>query len=380
MLSNSFTAGRCRAILTSIMGAFGSFVVKDDSLLAERLNLVKSYPLLRYMGSKYRLLGWIAEEVTDIEFETVLDAFSGSAAVSYLFKGLGKQVYANDFLHFAYVLAKGTVENSASRIDEESLDKLLSQENGGPTFIQDTFRGVFYTDDDLAFLDHVSYNIRKLKDEHVKALALSCLIRSCVKKQPRGVFTISGDTSKYDDGRRDLRLSIRDHFLEQISQYNATVFDNGKNNLAFNLDVFEFDEELFRPDLVYLDPPYVPRSDDNCYVKRYHFLEGLSKYWQNEEIMYNTKVKKIKKKYTPFSYRRTALEAFDRLFAKFAGSTIMLSYSSNGYPDVDTLSSLLKKYKRSVNVRGREHRYHFGTHGSVRRAKVDEYLIVGTDT
>ena len=30
------------------------------------------------------------------------------------------------------------------------------------------------------------------------------------------------------------------------------------------------------PDLVYLDPPYAPPSDDNDYIKRYHFLEGLS--------------------------------------------------------------------------------------------------------
>ena len=55
---------------------------------------------------------------------------------------------------------------------------------------------------------------------------------------------------------------------------------------------------MYKPDLVYLDPPYVPPSDDNCYIKRYHFLEGLSKYWNGEEIMENTKVKKIKKKGT----------------------------------------------------------------------------------
>jgi DNA adenine methylase/adenine-specific DNA-methyltransferase len=41
-------------------------------------------------------------------------------------------------------------------------------------------------------------------------------------------------------------------------------------------------------DLVYLDPPYVPRSDDNCYMKRYHFLEGLSCYWKGLRIMENT--------------------------------------------------------------------------------------------
>ncbi|MBA2745588.1 MAG: DNA methyltransferase, partial [Flavisolibacter sp.] len=130
-------------------------------------------------------------------------------------------------------------------------------------------------------------------------------------------------------------------------------------------------------DLVYLDPPYVPRSDDNCYVKRYHFLEGLSCYWRGLEIMEETKVKKIAKPFTPFSYRRTAIEAFDRLFHIFRDSIIVLSYSSNGYPDLNELEKLLRTYKRKIEVHERPHRYHFGTHKAVERAEVKEYLLIG---
>ncbi len=130
-------------------------------------------------------------------------------------------------------------------------------------------------------------------------------------------------------------------------------------------------------DLVYLDPPYVPRSDDNCYMKRYHFLEGLSRYWKGVRLMEETKVKKIEKPYTPFSYRKTAIDAFDRLFRLYRDSIIVLSYSSNGYPDRDVLENLLRRYKKTITVFERPHRYHFGTHDSVRRAEVHEYLIVG---
>jgi adenine-specific DNA-methyltransferase len=130
-------------------------------------------------------------------------------------------------------------------------------------------------------------------------------------------------------------------------------------------------------DLVYLDPPYVPRSDDNCYVKRYHFLEGLSCYWRGLEIMKDTKVKKIPKRFTPFSYRRTAIEAFDRLFRLYQRCTIVLSYSSNGFPDRDELEELLHRHKPSVTIFEKPHRYHFGTHDSVQRAEVHEYLFVG---
>ncbi|MFP4152467.1 MAG: DNA adenine methylase [Alkalispirochaeta sp.] len=341
----------------------------------QRLN---AFPLMRYMGSKSRLLPWIREVLRTIEFESVLDAFSGSGAVSYLFKAMGKRVLANDFLHFSHILTKAIIENDFERIAPEHLDILLGEDPSAPDFIRSTFNGIFFSTEDLQFLDLVSHNIKKLDNRYLRALALSALIRSSVKKQPRGVFTISGDISRYDDGRRDMRLSLRAHFREQVDYYNSAVFSNGNKHLSFNSDIFEFDDRFYRPDLVYLDPPYVPKSDDNCYVKRYHFLEGLSKYWADEEILYDTKVKKIKKKYTPFSYRRTADEAFHRLFRKFADSKIVLSYSSNGYPTLDELESMMRLYKKRVDVYRRPHRYHFGTHGAVKRAMVDEYLIVGT--
>ena len=125
------------------------------------------------------------------------------------------------------------------------------------------------------FLDDISEAVRTLADPYKQALAYAALFRSCLKKQPRGVFTIGGNLEKYDDGRRDLHLSMREHFIEQVAVYNRTVFDNGRPNQALNADVFSLDELALKPDLVYLDPPYVPKSDDNCYIKRYHFLEGL---------------------------------------------------------------------------------------------------------
>ena len=268
------------------------------------------------------------------------------------------------------------IENNHVRLDGKAIKRLLDRTPPAHHFIEKTFSGVFYTLEDLRFLDRVSGNIRQLQDPYQQALAFAALFRSCLKRQPRGVFTISGDLSHYDDGRRDLRLSIEEHFLEQIEVYNAAVFDNGRKNQAMRSDLFELPRR--KVDLVYLDPPYVPRSDDNCYIKRYHFLEGLSCYWQGLPVDMSTKVRKIAKQYTPFSYRRTALEAFDRMFSKFRGSKIALSYSSNGFPDLEQLETLMKQYKSSVRVFEKPHRYHFGTHSGVERSAVTEYLIVGT--
>ena len=291
-------------------------------------------------------------------------------------KAMGRRVIAADFLNFASLIAQATVENNHRHLDGKIIRRLIDAKPTAHKFIEKTFSGVFYTDADLRFLDRVCGNIRQLEDPFEQALAFAALFRSCLKRQPRGVFTVSGDLSRYDDGRRDLRLTLEEHFLEQVEVFNAAVFDNGRRNHALRSDVFDLPRR--KVDLVYLDPPYVPRSDDNCYIKRYHFLEGLSCYWQGLPIDTKTKVRKIAKRYTPFSYRRTAVEAFDRMFSRFRRSMIVLSYSSNGYPDLDQLESLLRRYKESVRVFERPHRYHFGTHDSVNRASVTEYLIVGS--
>ncbi len=90
-------------------------------------------------------------------------------------------------------------------------------------------------------------------------------------------------------------------------------------------------------------------------------------------------MRKIPKRFTPFSYRRTAFDAFDLMFKRFSESTLVLSYSSNGYPDLDVLVDLMGRYKSSVRVVERDHRYHFGTHANVsqNRVAVREYLLIG---
>ena len=333
------------------------------------------YPVFRYMGSKRRLLPWIHYVLAGLDFDSAWDPFSGSGCVSYLMKDMGKRIVSSDFLNFPAVISRAMVENPGKHINGKTLALLLKRNRSGHDFIRRTFNGIFYTPEDLKFLDMVSGNLRHIEDPHIEAIAMTALLRSCLKKQPRGVFTVTGDLSHYDDGRRDLRLSIEEHFLEQIEVVHSACFNNGRRNRSTRGNVFEM--AVPNVDLVYLDPPYVPKSDDNCYIKRYHFLEGLSCYWQGLEIDYSTKTHKIVKRHTPFSYRSEALEAFDKLFYKLRKKIIVLSYSSNGYPALKNLEELMGKHKKSVNVFSKAHRYHFGTHEAVKRAETTEYLIVG---
>ena len=353
---------------------FQPILLADEELLPEQ---VKAFPRFRYMGSKFRLIPWIHETLGQLSFGTATDAFSGSGVVSYLLKAMGKQVFSNDSLTFPTVLTSAIIANNATQLTTDDIQLLLSAKAGkdDPNFIQMTFSGIFYTPGELVFLDNIWCGLRRMSSPAKRSLALAALLRSAVKRQPRGLFTVAGDPERYKDGRRDLQLTLREHFIEQAEIYNRAVFSNGTRNTANQGDVFQIP---VGSDLVYMDPPYVPRADDNCYIKRYHFLEGLACYWKDREMLLHSKVRKIAKPFTPFSYRKTAIDAFDRLFRHFADSTLVLSYSSNAYPDLATLRALMQKYKRSVDVVEKSHRYHFGTHVAAKRNMVQEYLIIGT--
>ena len=331
------------------------------------------------MGSKNKLLPWIWETLVELDFDSALDLFSGTASVAYLLKAMGKRVVTNDFLKFAHDLATATIANDSATLSVDHVTKLRRARGRKRGFIEKTFDGIFFTKEDLRFLDLVWSNLDELRDSRLRTVALASLTRACLKRQPRGVFTVGG--MHYDDGRRDLRLPLSEHFAESVAIFNALVFDNGQTNVALRGDSFSVPK--LDVDLVYMDPPYVPRADDNCYIKRYHFLEGLASYWTEPgtEIVESSRVKKIPKRFTPFSYRATATDAFDQIFRKFADCTIVLSYSSNGYPDLKTLVDLMRRSKRHVDVVQREHRYHFGTHKGVakNRKLVDEYLIIGRE-
>lgn len=343
----------------------------DSELAAQRAAV---FPRVRWMGSKYRLLPHLAEAFDEIGGRTALDAFSGSGVVSYLLKHQGYAVHSNDYLGFPAAVATAGIVNHATRLTAGDVERIVGPPADDRDFIQRTFSRVFFTEEDLEFLDSAWSHIATMRG-HKRAIAIAALCLAAARKQPRGVFTLTGDLSRYDDGRRDLRISLRDHFVERVEDYNRAVFSNGQQCLATSREVSEL--EAKRYDVVYLDPPYAPPTDDNDYTKRFHFLEGLSRYWVGDTIMHATKSKKIPKRVTKFSSRRTIEEGLRDVFKKFHDSTIVLSYSSNALPDRDTLEALLAEFKDHVEVRAIEHTYHYGTHAAAVRRSVDEYIFIG---
>jgi len=86
------------------------FSTDDDTV-----DSAKDLPLYvtNYIGSKQKLADWIWAQTPD-GVESVLDAFSGSAIVGYMYKTKGLKVFANDRLRYCFHLARRGIKKIVS--------------------------------------------------------------------------------------------------------------------------------------------------------------------------------------------------------------------------------------------------------------------------
>src|SRR5687768_13603117 len=116
---------------------------------------ISKFPSTRYMGSKEKLLSHIWSASRGVEYASILDLFSGSGVVSYMFKAQGLPVVSNDYMQFSSTMARATIENSFTTLDGNDIDRLISATDVGDAFVSNTFGGLYYSDSDNVLIDRI---------------------------------------------------------------------------------------------------------------------------------------------------------------------------------------------------------------------------------
>ncbi len=313
------------------------------------------FPSTRFQGSKLKIADWIWEAIKNLDFESTLDAFGGTGSVGYMLKTKGKQVTYNDIMKFNWYIGTALIQNDVVALSEENVEFLLQEHQTCkyPTFIYDTFKDVYFTDEENKWIDRVATNIGLLKDFYEKSIAYFALFQACIIKRPFNLFHRKNLYIRTSEVKRNFGNKVtwdtpfEVHFRQFVHEANQAVFSNGRENKALNLDVFDIQENF---DLVYIDTPYISRSGTGVdYFGFYHFLEGLVNYsqWPNL-IDYKTKHKKLKNGRSVWTDKNKIHSAFDQMFEKFKDSILVVSYRADGVPSVEEIIELLKKYKTNV--------------------------------
>lgn len=314
-------------------------------------------PSTRYQGSKFKLLDWIWDNLRTLEFDTALDGFGGTGSVAYVLKAHDKAVTYNDYLRFNHLVGIALIENQDTPLSAEDVSKILSRDRNAlyDNLIATIFDGIYFTEEENAWLDVTCQNILQIGDRYKNALAYYALFQSCIAKRPYNLFHRKNLYMRLAEVRRSFGnkatwdTPFEDHFRGFVAEANASVFSSRKRCEALCCDVVQVPGSF---DLVYLDPPYVnSRGSTVDYRDFYHFLEGLVIYndWR-EEIDHSKKHLPLKASHSRWSDPKQIRAAFAECFERYSESIIVLSYGNKGIPGVEELTKLLKRYKEHVVV------------------------------
>jgi adenine-specific DNA-methyltransferase len=326
------------------------------------------YPSTRYSGSKRRLLDWIWLNIDRLKFESVLDVFGGTGSVSLLFKRHSKRVYYNDLLKFNQIIGTAIIENKTNIVTDEDLDNALSF-NGKdyPKFIQNNFKGIFYLNNENAWLDKAITNFSQVRNKYKRAILLSALFQACLAKRPFNLFhraNLNIRTNEVDRsfGNKTTWERPFEYLIKKyVYEYNKSVFNNGKENKVIGgYDALNCPNGV---DLVYLDPPYFSASSSQGtnYLAFYHFLEGLANYniWSTFLGCSGSKTKRISDPIEVYRWikKDEIYNTFKNLIKRFQDSIIVLSYQSEGIPSKDEIYNILRQFKKKARIFSKPHRY-----------------------
>ena len=330
-----------------------------------------NYPTVNYIGNKLKISDWIVDNIP-IKEGTVLDIFAGGCSVSYALKKAGYTVYSNDMLYSNYALAKAIIENNTSILKNEHLDiKIDSKE------INKKYKKINFLVDKVYF----DYEVKELSNlvliaeqlsGYEKYIFIALLRRAMIRKIPYSRMNIKWEEiKKFRDEEYSYRMYCRyrsyhnKEFMYHIEknklEYNKSVFDNSKENKAFQEDAFELLQDITPVDVVYLDPPYPSTMND--YNAFYGYFDEI----------FN---KKIKTQST-FVDKNTFIGQFEILLELCQKKTeyIVVSLNNKTKPGMSEIEQSVTKYFEIINILEKPHVYKVT--GKVNKQTNSEVLIIG---
>ena len=325
--------------------------------------------ITNYIGSKQKLIDWIWKHTPE-GVDSVLDAFSGSGVVAYMYKTKGLRVLANDRLRYSYHAARAIVENSSVRISEDELAALLADNPKAGTFVRDNFKGIFFASGVHGVIDQIRASADKLEG-YKKDIALFALGKTCMSgKGGFGHFSSSTDYGK----RQDTPEEFRQRFADNIARINALIFDNGKECKASNKDINEVLSEA-KVDLAYFDPPYATEFSTTNYEKSYHFVEGLMTYWDGLTLVEDSKTHHYETDHKTVT-KANAQEFFSTFLtnAKHIPNWL-ISYRDHAYPNEGEMKQIISASGMSSRMQSHQHRYHISSKHSENSVAMEHLFV-----
>ena len=269
----------------------------------------------RFLGNKYKLLGFIEDIVNEKcnGFESFCDIFSGTGVVGERFNEKDIKIISNDILFSNYYPLKtflGTTQLDINAL-KNKIDLLNNLTPNQDNYFSENYGNTFFSLENARKIGVIRNIIDNIADnECEKAALITSLIYATDK--------VANTVGHYDAYRKKLDS------VQPIKLLIPKIdLENNHNNQIYQKDANLLIREIYC-DVLYVDPPYNSRQ----YCDAYHLLENLAT-WKKPEVF--GKAKKMDRTSLKSEYcLKTATKAFRDLITNANCKHILISYNNTG--------------------------------------------------
>jgi adenine-specific DNA-methyltransferase len=294
--------------------------------------------MIKYIGSKRRLVPILTRICQASGAHTALDLFTGTTRVAQAFKAHGVHVTAVDSARYAHTFARTYIEADAAATDVGALRAAVTHLNGlpgRPGYVTETFsrQARFFQPHNAARIDAVRDAI---DSEYAGSPLFPLLLTSLIEAADR-VDSTTGVQMAYVKQwapRSAKPLELR---VPELLAGAGRAIQGDAVTLAGGLGHF---------DLAYLDPPY----NQHRYFTNYHVWETLVA-WDAPEA-YGVARKRVDARdpstHSVFNSKRTMPGALASVVQSVDCDLLVLSYNNESWLALDELEAMCSTPRREV--------------------------------
>jgi adenine-specific DNA-methyltransferase len=286
--------------------------------------------VIKYLGSKRRLVPVLSQICRAAGARTALDLFTGTTRVAQAFKAQGVHVTAVDSARYAHVFARTYVEADVASTDVGALETAVARLNALPGvdgYVTETFsrQSRFFQPHNAARIDAVR---EAIETEFAGSALYALLLTSLIEAADR-VDSTTGLQMAYVKQWAPRSFNPLELRMPQLLEGPGRAVQGDAVELAPALGHF---------DLAYLDPPY----NQHRYFTNYHVWETLVA-WDAPEA-YGVARKRIDARdpatRSVFNSKRTMPGALASVVASVDCDLLVLSYNDEAWLALDELEAM----------------------------------------
>jgi adenine-specific DNA-methyltransferase len=283
--------------------------------------------VIKYIGSKRRLVPVLGELLSRLNARTALDLFTGTTRVAQEWKRRRAEVWAVDLARYAAVLAACYIGTDADQVDAAAVGQALVGLDNLPGV--DGYVTATFSRASRFFQPHNAQRIDAIRDEIDRSFAgdpLEPVLLASLLEAADRVDSTTGLQMAYLkewSPRSYQRLTLRP----------PTLLPGPGHAVAG--DATQLAAGLPEVDVAYLDPPY----NQHRYFTNYHVWETLVAW--DAPAYYGVACKRLDARdpatKSVFNDRRRAPAALEALVAAVPAATVIISGSNEGWVGVADL-------------------------------------------